>query len=225
MTQLGDLTWTEIDGRRPLLLVPVGSTEQHGPHLPMATDTLVAVALATALSNGHEHCVVAPAIAIGASGEHREFPGTLSIGTEVLTDVLVEVVRSARSWTTGVVFVSGHGGNRDALNAAQECAEQEGDEVLVLSAATKNGDLHAGRTETSLLLFLASTQVRETALVPGTSGSLRDLFPTLASDGVRAVSPTGILGDPTGASAAEGEELFSDMTKHASEQLLERWKL
>jgi creatinine amidohydrolase len=78
-----------------LLLVPVGSCEQHGPHLPLGTDTLIAEALAQAAVERATGSVVSPSIAIGASGEHRGFPGTLSIGADALVEVAVELARSA----------------------------------------------------------------------------------------------------------------------------------
>jgi creatinine amidohydrolase len=203
--------WPELAGIRPLLLVPVGSTEQHGPHLPLGTDTIIAAALAEAISQARPGVLVAPAIAIGASGEHREFPGTLSIGTEVLIEVLVETVRSARSWTRGVVFVSGHGGNAEALGRAVERSRGEGDEVCVVTASSSDADLHAGRAETSLLLFLSAALVREEAAVAGATGSLSELIAELRVGGVAALSESGVLGDPTGASATEGEHRFAEM--------------
>src|SRR5829696_8104302 len=116
------MTWPELGegatgaaGR--LLAVPLGSCEQHGPHLPLATDTLVAGALAFRLAAQRTDVVVAPAMPFGASGEHAGFPGTLSIGTDALESVLVELGRSADQFA-GVVFVNGHGGNVDALSRA-----------------------------------------------------------------------------------------------------------
>ncbi|MEZ5269935.1 MAG: creatininase family protein [Microthrixaceae bacterium] len=132
---LGARRWTELGHghQRWLLAVPVGSCEQHGPHLPLDTDTLIAVSLAESLARRRDDTLVAPAIGIGASGEHASFPGTLSIGTEALTDVLVELARSALPDPTGtattdlttadlfsaVLFVNGHGGNVDALERAR----------------------------------------------------------------------------------------------------------
>ena len=78
---LGTLSWPDLDPQRGLLLaVPLGSCEQHGPHLPLDTDTRIAVALADRLAARHAQVVVAPAVAFGSSGEHAGFPGTLSIG-------------------------------------------------------------------------------------------------------------------------------------------------
>ena len=77
--ELAQLRWPEIDkGPRQLLVVPVGSLEQHGPHLPLDTDTRIAVAVARKACAGRAGVALAPAFAIGASGEHAAFPGTLS---------------------------------------------------------------------------------------------------------------------------------------------------
>src|SRR3954449_5713373 len=106
------MAWTEVAS--PILLLPVGSCEQHGPHLPLHTDTVIATALACGVAERRSDCVVAPPITIGASGEHQGFAGTLSIGTDAMTNVLIELVRSA-DWAAGVVFVNGHGGNAAAM--------------------------------------------------------------------------------------------------------------
>ena len=137
-----------------MLAVPLGSLEQHGPHLPLDTDSRIACAVAAGLAARCEGITVAPAVSYGASGEHADFPGTLLIGHEVLTGLLMELVRSARRSFAGVVFVNAHGGNEDALVSLEHRCAAEGDDVLVWRAATPGGDAHAGRTETSLLLAI-----------------------------------------------------------------------
>ena len=92
---LGGERWPELVDRRPLIALPLGSCEQHGPHLPLDTDTRIAVALAARLAGAMLDVLVAPPFTIGASWEHHEFPGLLSITNELLADVLVEVARSA----------------------------------------------------------------------------------------------------------------------------------
>ena len=198
-----------VSGAR-VLLVPVGSLEQHGPHLPLDTDTRIAVALAGALAERRADALVAPAIAIGSSGEHEGFAGTLSIGGEALTVLLVELVRSNRDFTH-VVFVNGHGGNLDALQRAGSQLVAEGHSVLAFSPSVPGGDAHAGRTETSLLLHLDPSVVRVELAQAGATEPLAQLLPAMRAGGVRAVSSNGVLGDPHGASAEEGADLFATL--------------
>lgn len=193
----------------PILLVPVGSFEQHGPHLPLDTDTLIAIELASeAQKRLSSDSMIGPPITVSASGEHRGFAGTLSIGTETTTAVLVEIARSA-DWANGVVFVNGHGGNADAFSRARAIFAEEGRNVLVWSpTATEDDDAHAGRTETSVIAHLFPDTVDWDRVTPGNTTNLSDLLADVRAGGVRAVSESGILGDPTEASADLGELIF-----------------
>lgn len=199
----------------PTVLVPVGSTEQHGPHLPLDTDTVIAVGVATgaatALGERGRDVVVAPAIAYGSSGEHQDFAGTSSIGTGVLHDVVVEITRSMSTWASRVVFVNAHGGNLTALRGAVAQLVHEGHEVAWVPCATEDVDLHAGRTETSLMLALAPGKVRLDRAEAGNTGTLEELLPLMMAGGVKAVSANGVLGDPAGASAEEGAAVLASM--------------
>jgi mycofactocin precursor peptide peptidase len=211
---LAALTWEQARRRAArglLLAVPLGSTEQHGPHLPLDTDTRVAAALAAGLARRRDDVLAAPALPYGASGEHAHFPGTLSIGAEALERVLVELARSASTFCRGTVLVCGHGGNRDALDAAVTRLRAEGRPALGWMATVPGGDAHAGRTETSLLLALAPGRVRRRRAAAGEVAPLDELMPRLRRQGVAAVSPNGVLGDPRGAGAAEGRRLLAGL--------------
>ena len=212
--RLAEAAWTEASARG-VLLVPVGSLEQHGPHLPLDTDTRIAQAvtegLAARLGEAGIRTWVGPALSYGSSGEHQSFAGTVSIGTDVLHDVVVELVRSARTWAERVVFVNGHGGNAQALTRAIGKLEQEGHDVAWLPCRTEGVDLHAGRTETSLMLHLRPDSVRRERAVAGDTRPLAEILPAMIAGGVAAVSENGVLGDPTGASAAEGAALLAAM--------------
>lgn len=204
------MTWRDVeDGERGVFVVPLGSTEQHGPHLPLSTDTLIAESVATALCSRLPAAVLAPSIAIGASGEHAGFPGTVSIGTNALSTLLVELVRDAsRDWHR-VVVVNGHGGNADALRRTATICAHERRPIDVVECGVPGMDGHAGRSETSLMLHLHPGLVRIELAEPGVSVPVADLAPRLRDAGVRTVSPNGVLGDPRGASAAEGARLFA----------------
>jgi creatinine amidohydrolase len=207
MSRLGDAAWPEV-GDGTVVAIPVGSCEQHGPHLPLATDTLVAIAVADRLAAQRREVTRAPAITFGASGEHQGFPGTLSIGTEALARVVIQLRRSADLFG-GVVFVNGHGGNAEALTLAREVLDSEGRPTLFWSPRW-TGDAHAGRTETSVMLALERSLVRLGAASAGNTVALAELLPRLRREGVRALSPTGVLGDPTGADETEGLALMDE---------------
>ncbi|MBU6315030.1 MAG: mycofactocin biosynthesis peptidyl-dipeptidase MftE [Acidobacteria bacterium] len=214
-SQLGDTTWTDHWRRdRPaLLVVPIGSCEQHGPHLPLDTDTRIAVALAQGLAEKYEpgDLLVAPPIAITASGEHAGFPGTLSIGTEVFERVVVELVRSA-DWSDGVVLVNGHGGNRTAVQRAVQVLQGEGRRVLSWWPRVPGGDAHAGHTETSLMLAIAPELVHMSRAELGVTAPLADIVDELRVGGVAAVSRNGVLGDPLRANATHGRTLLTRLS-------------
>lgn len=198
-----------------LLVVPVGSLEQHGPHLPLDTDTVIARAVAheaaQQLTAAGTTTWVSPAIPLGSSGEHQDFCGTISIGTEVLRQVALETVRSARTWVPRVLFVNGHGGNRDALDGAVAQLIREGHDVAWAPCAPPGADLHAGRAETSVMLALRPESVRRDRAERGITLPLREILPAMRVGGVSAVSSNGVLGDPTGADADEGRRLLAAM--------------
>jgi mycofactocin system creatininase family protein len=214
MTAHGERAWPDVDAATETLLVPLGSTEQHGPHLPFDTDSRIAVAVAVAAADRVGDVVVAPSVDYGSSGEHQAFAGTLSIGTEALEMVLVELGRSALPPFARMVFVNGHGGNAPAVRAAVELLVSEGRPVAAWHpdlSGVEPCDAHAGHTETSLLLALAPDAVRLDRAEVGNTEPLADLASRLTADGVVVVAPNGVLGDPRAASADHGRRLFEDL--------------
>lgn len=222
---LADATSPDVASGRPLLLLPVGSCEQHGPHLPLATDTIIATALCERVAARVDGVVVAPALAIGASGEHAGFAGTLSIGTSVTAHVIIELARSA-GWARGLVLVNGHGGNLDAVQHAVATIHAEGRRVAAWWPEIPGGDAHAGRTETSLMLAIRPGQVRTDSLQPGDDRPLSEIGTALRAGGIGAVSPNGVLGDPTAATLSEGKRLVDmlvDDLQRLITPLTENW--
>ena len=206
---LAGATWPEAerDMTGAVLAVPIGSTEQHGPHLPLSTDTDIAVALVERLAARRHDVVAAPAIAYGSSGEHEGYAGTLSIGREATELLLVELGRSASATFAAVVLVSAHGGNRVPVERAERRLRAEGRRVLAVFPRWP-GDAHAGRVETSLMLALHPDRVRRGLAEAGEAAPIEELMPRLVAGGVRRVSANGVLGDPAGAGAAEGRRLL-----------------
>lgn len=225
--RLRDQAWPRIPAGA-VVLVPVGSVEQHGPHLPFDTDTRIASAVTEAvaqqLGESGVDVVVAPPMTYGASGEHQGFAGTISIGTDVLRLVVVELVRSARTWARRVVFVNGHGGNVSALSSAVTQLLAEGHDVGWTSCVAEGADAHAGFTETSVLLHLDPSCVDVDRAEAGNTRALRELLPTLMEGGVARVSPNGVLGDPTGASSDDGERILAEMVGAVAARILD-WAL
>lgn len=210
MKALGASTWPRLTAVRGdgVLVVPLGATEQHGPHLPLGTDTEIARALAAELAARRPEVAVAPALAFGASGEHADFPGTLSIGGEATERVLIELGRSADRTFGRLLFVSAHGGNADSVEGAVALLRGEGREVRSWSPSFP-GDAHAGWTETSLMLAIDPNAVDLAKAEGGAVEAIDELLPRLRAEGVRAVSPNGVLGDPLGASPDVGRELLA----------------
>src|SRR5580698_9847150 len=176
---LSSAHWPEVEAApRRLLVVPIGSLEQHGAHLPLDTDTRIAVAVAARACAGLTGVGLAPPIAIGASGEHADFPGTLSIGSVALSTMLVELGRHASLHWPAMLLVNGHGGNVAAIKDALKTLRAEGRDghvwhagvrpsMLAAAGITLTPDAHAGRVETSIMLALAPEDVRLDAAAPG----------------------------------------------------------
>jgi mycofactocin system creatininase family protein len=227
-TQLGKSTSKQLQGMSPTVVIPVGSTEQHGPHLPLDTDTRIASAVADAAARklgaclDGEQIVLAPAVAYGASGEHEGFPGTVSIGTPALEYLLVEYGRSAANWARRMIFLNGHGGNVAALIAAICRLRAEGREAAWCPVIAQNGDAHAGHTETSVLLHISPSLVCKDDCRTGNVAPLAELMPMMRRGGIAAVSDVGVLGDPTAATATEGERIFTEMVDDCVARV-DRW--
>jgi mycofactocin precursor peptide peptidase len=221
---LGQQRWPNVPQQEALLLVPVGSVEQHGPHLPLATDAMVANAVtrvaAERLERTGASVLVAPSVNYGASGEHEGFPGTISIGHEALFLLLAEFGRSATRWAKGVVFVNGHGGNTATITKVVDLLRYEGRAVAWTSMDLPDADAHAGETETSLLRFLAPWSVRVDLMAAGVTQPVRELMPRLRAEGVLGVSPNGVLGDPSASSAERGRELFDRLVRNLVAELV-----
>ncbi len=159
----------------------------------------------------------------GRAASTPAFPGTLLVGHPVLAELISELVRSARAAFEGVVVVSAHGGNAEALRVVSARSADEGDDVLVWSATVPGGDAHAGRTETSLMLAIDPGAVRLELAEAGRSEPIGELMPRLRAEGVRPVSSNGVLGDPAGANADEGLALLNELVANLVGQVSSRW--
>jgi mycofactocin system creatininase family protein len=218
---LADLAWPDVARRAAagaILAVPLGATEQHGPHLPLSTDTDIAVALCGRLATARLEVLIAPAVAYGSSGEHDGFAGTLSIGQSVVEQLVLELGRSATKTFRHVLFVSAHGGNLRPVARAVEVLRSRSRDVLLFQPCWE-GDPHAGHAETALQLTIDPGRVRMDRARAGNTRPLAELMPRMSVDGVRAVSPSGVLGDPTSATAAHGAALLDGLAAELIRQV------
>jgi creatinine amidohydrolase len=230
---LAALTWPELEAKMAkgalTAVVPLGSTEQHGPHLPYATDTWIAEALAARLCARLGDAIACPTIPIGCSSEHLEFPGTLDVRAETLHALLLDVVRSLRRHGFERIFLfSAHGGNFTALAAALPALRAAGAPMRVsayvdleeltarlhrssaaFGVSPEASGHHAGELETSILRGLRPEAVRVDRLAPGhraPGAEAHGLFyPSL-----RPHAPSGVVGDPSDASATRAGRYLDD---------------
>ncbi|MFN2377132.1 MAG: creatininase family protein [Candidatus Binatia bacterium] len=226
--RLEDLTWPEVEtflapGGRTAIL-PLGSIEQHGPHLPFATDAWIAGELARRLRSRLPEAIELPVLSFGCAGEHLAFPGTLSLGDDTLARVLCDLAASVARHGFARLFVfSAHGGNRDALAKALPRMRAVAGDLAILAAPGLGASMdlfhnasaqhgvsadasghHAGEFETSILMAIAPQQVRTGRLAPGLAAGDRDLDQVFYPD-LRASAPNGTVGDPRGADASRAE--------------------
>lgn len=211
-----------------VVVVPVGATEQHGPHLPLGTDTLLAEAVAEAVVERVPGTVSGPVLGIGCSDHHTAFAGTLTLPVPAFVASVTAVVRSLAASGLRVLLLNGHGGNRAPLAVALAELAATGVRAYALTywdlladtALAEFGSLdtcgHACALETSLMLHLHPALVR-TELVPegGTPPAWPDphMFSADAVQVVRPfeeINPTGVIGRPSLASAESGARLFDD---------------
>lgn len=223
---LADVSWTDVDAvETNLALVPVGSTEQHGPHAPLATDTLNAAAVAKAGADAYDgDVVVTPAIPIGVSEEHRQFTGTLWVSEATFRSYVRETVESlAFHGFDRVIIVNGHGGNIAALQEVTGTITRHDDAYAVAftwfdAVGDHRSDMgHAGPLETAMLRHIHPTLVHEDRIEAARKGA-SDRWGewtsrvNLAHDSAE-FTENGVVGDPQDGDAERGEALLSIATE------------
>lgn len=240
--------FSDLKGRDPLGILLVGSIEQHGPHLPVATDSMIGEGL---LERSFEHvptenCIIKlPSLFVGSSPEHGDFPGTISYPPEILVSMVVEIGRQVK--TCGIrrlLVVNSHGGNSASLDIASMKLRSEF-QLLVVKvdyfrlARPKQIDfpdcewsygLHGGALETSMMLTLEPDLVKMGDLKNNTSWmeELAVKHRRLGKD--RAVSlywmasdlnESGAVGDATLASSEKGKVLVEYYSRCLSEVMMD----
>ena len=210
-------------------VLPVGSFEQHGRHLPLATDALVATVIAERIAQDHGLFRL-PVIPIGCSHEHAAFPGTVSISAATLYAIVNDVVASLiRSGVGQLVVVNGHGGNYVLSNVVQEAnanglrmtlfpTSQDWDDARADAGleTTSHEDMHGGEGETSLLLHRFPDVVRAGF---EHADHVADDRRHLLTQGISVYTRNGIIGRPSLASAAKGERLLTAFSRLCKDHL------
>ncbi len=225
MPELAQLTW--LEAREAIkachvALLPVGSVEQHGPHLPVATDSIIAQGIAARVAEDPRWLLL-PGLSVGVSHEHGQFWGTLTVSAEGLRDLTLATLRSAAAHgISRFVLVNGHGTNCAALDDAARLLRSDGLPTYVFnwwqSIAPTLASLHlrpvdhAGPVETSLMLAIDPRHVRSDRLQEAGRTSEWGAYVDgvqVEFDAVR-FSAQGNVGDPRSASAATGRVLLRD---------------
>ena len=230
-SKLADWTWPEIEDRirsgDRTIVIPLGATEQHGPHLPLSVDSIIGEALAERFCARVPGALQAPIVSIGCSSEHMDFPGTVSLAAATLRAIVKDTVSSfVRHGFTHVVLFSAHGGNDQVLSEIERELLQEVSPVRVTvvhgidrisalwrEASAREGiaadasGAHAGEFETSIIAALRPDLLRRDQIRPGISvpeASQELFYPSL-----RNHAPDGVVGDPLLAAAERGERYLS----------------
>ena len=247
MRRLGELTWREVDElkqRRPTVLVPVGSTEAHGPHLPLATDAILSEELAeraaAALDGAGYATLVAPTLSYAITHYASEFAGTISIAPETATALVADVCASliAQGFHR-VCLVNSHLEPAHVASLSDACARVQArtgvalvfpDQLekrwaRTLTEEFKRGACHAGSYETSLVLAARPELVhdevrRRLAPMPiELARAMREGKRTF----VEAGAPEAYFGDPAAASVEEGNEIYARLVTMVVESVRAAW--
>jgi len=228
--RMEEMTWPDIkaaiESGYATGVVGVGSTEQHGPHLPTMTDARIGDDLAELVARKLGRALHARTIDVGMSEHHLAFAGTISFKAETLRVILLDYVDSlARHGFTRIVFIPSHGGNFTTVRKAIEeaCDAHPGIEVTGYTdllgltaflnqasaeygATPEESGAHAGENETSMMMTLEPDLVATHRFAPGYLGPAGEAEMKLVFEkGMPALTANGVLGDPRKASAAKGE--------------------
>ncbi|HEV7277403.1 MAG TPA: creatininase family protein [Devosiaceae bacterium] len=231
-----ELTSPEIaalDRERTVVILPIGSLEQHGNHMPLGTDSMLAEAVARAVARDRDHVVVLPCPAYGFSAHHMRFPGSVTLRAETLMAVCEDVVGSVvQHGFRRILVVNGHGGNAGIIDVLASTLGHRHygkariacltyftlarDAIAKLRQSEPGGMGHACEFETGLMLHLHPELVRmeRAATLYPDPGSIYLTTDLIGAQAVRVyhdfgdLSPTGTLGDPSLASAEAGEAFF-----------------
>lgn len=251
---LPDLSWPRVkeylDRGGDLVIIPLGSTENHGPHAPLGTDTVIAQELCQRLAERID-ALVAPVVPLGFCPQHLPYPGSISLSHETLSRVLLETALALEAQGFHrFVFISGHGGNRTALDLAAGHLKQQRPHAQVvhahvLAAQTSRAireaveqaygeplssiwEAHGGEQETSAVLAVRPELVHLEAAAPEpdvtrylTQGRDPEVF-RIDYD-LKRFAPNGNWGDPRCATARQGDLFYDTLAEHLARKIAQKW--
>jgi creatinine amidohydrolase len=214
------------------IVVPLGSTEQHGLHLPLGTDSILGEAIGERVARALGDALLAPGITIGCSEHHMDFAGSLTLSRETFSAVVGDVCRSlARHGFDHIALIPTHGGNFAPLAKAVKTIRSELPGVNLIAYTDLMGFMdeifrvgktrkvtpeqaggHSGEFETSLMLSVRPDLVAMDEAQPGYVGDQLKIAAVVFEKGFRAASENGVLGDPSDASATNGETYMAALT-------------
>ena len=235
--RLDEMTWTDVQANMEngvdTVVIGVGSTEQHGPSLPLQTDRRIADYTANMIATSLENAVQAPTISVGYSAHHLCFPGSITLKESTLQSVMIDMVESlVHHGFKTVILTNHHGGNCNAIEKSlaelkprfpdikfiyffnQDTMEAIG--KLCQQFQLTPGELgsHAGDMEASIMMFLAENLVKPERFVKGYTGVYDDETRARAhQEGFIAITENGVLGDQTRASKEKGAEYIATLKK------------
>jgi creatinine amidohydrolase len=228
--RISEMSWVDIrkalDRGFSTVVFGVGSNEQHGPHLPTSTDSLIGEVLAYKVAGKLGRALQAPSINVGCSEPHMAFPGTISLKPETLKSLIRDYcVSLARHGFKNIVILPSHGGNFNAVREVVDELNQSLEGANVVSYTDLRGLLrflaefsskhgvsagesgaHAGESETSMVLAVRKDLVDMEHAEKGFVGSHEDKISLIWSQGIKAVTKNGVLGDPRKGEGGKGEE-------------------
>lgn len=247
--QLGEMSWTDVEAALrdgfETVIIPTGSVEQHGPHLPLLTDSLIAERVAELTARKLGKTLVAPVIRPGLSYHHMQFPGSFTVTPETFRRLLEEYCLSlATHGFRTFIVTSGHGGNFSFIDGIgfylQDYSRSRGHPVRVIphvdaaeyariqrefvcqqfGVPPEEANWHADVLETACMLAIRPDLVHMERAVPGWVGDSKDI--DLYAKDLRSLTPNGILGDPRRATREMGEALLEYVSDWMAGQLRRR---
>lgn len=238
-----NMTWPEIESAiekgNDNVIIMAGSIEQHGPHLPIATDTILGYSLAKQVAEKLENTLVAPIIRPGVSEHHMDFPGTISLSAELFMKLLEEYCQAlAKHGFKKLILLSSHGGNFAPIQTVApkiaNVLKNDGVKVIPVvnlaklievefeylkegGTSPEKAGVHSGFAETSSMLHESPQLVKMEKAEPGLTERVSPS--EVITKGLKLLSPNGILGDPAGASADIGKRLSDILVEYLVEEI------